>query len=59
MIDDVERCQQRITTIQQELAEHRHTVSAAVLSDIRECVRSGLTQAGRAPRVGLSPSRHP
>ncbi|MBN3726279.1 hypothetical protein [Burkholderia sp. Ac-20379] len=39
MIDDVGHCQQRIATIQQQLAEDKHAVSITVLADIRECVR--------------------
>lgn len=39
MIDDVESCQQRIATIQQQLAADKHAVSDNVLADIRECVR--------------------
>ncbi|MEK6348490.1 MAG: hypothetical protein V4764_13485 [Burkholderia sp.] len=39
LIDDVERCRQRIAAIRQQLAEDRPAVSATVLADIRECVR--------------------
>jgi len=39
VIDDFEHCQQRIDTIQQQLAEDKHAVSNTVLADIRECVR--------------------